>query len=315
MVKDDIPCPRCGYNLRELPRARCPECGLDFVWSKVIAAAQHQVDSCLFEYQWQKRPVRSFLGTTVRLLMPRRFWRTVLITLPVRLPGLLLYLGMILLVATSVLVTSGWIQHVTHKWRDFESSLSQDAWGQWRFLKTVAAEYPVIRRIGDCFQQVLFPILLFGGVTWVLILGFWQTRRSYCIRQPVILRILVYSLAGATLVWSVAFAVLFEIEDRTAWDSPLHRMWHWARPAYTGSGLALLLFYASLGFGWRRHLEVRRGWGLIGLVLLLHAMLLVTAVTLAVAYWETFDNPVARTIKGLLPPFWFDRYWQGPPSW
>ena len=27
----DVPCPSCGYNLRDLPNARCPECGRDLV--------------------------------------------------------------------------------------------------------------------------------------------------------------------------------------------------------------------------------------------------------------------------------------------
>jgi hypothetical protein len=26
----DVLCPLCGYNLRGLPKARCPECGADF---------------------------------------------------------------------------------------------------------------------------------------------------------------------------------------------------------------------------------------------------------------------------------------------
>ena len=25
----DVPCPKCGYNLRDLERAECPECGWD----------------------------------------------------------------------------------------------------------------------------------------------------------------------------------------------------------------------------------------------------------------------------------------------
>ncbi len=28
LARDDTPCPRCGYNLRGLSDARCPECGL-----------------------------------------------------------------------------------------------------------------------------------------------------------------------------------------------------------------------------------------------------------------------------------------------
>jgi hypothetical protein len=32
----DIPCPRCEYNLRDLPALLCPECGLEVTWSALL---------------------------------------------------------------------------------------------------------------------------------------------------------------------------------------------------------------------------------------------------------------------------------------
>ena len=34
-LDEDLPCPKCGYNLRGLTVPRCPECGFRFEWSDV----------------------------------------------------------------------------------------------------------------------------------------------------------------------------------------------------------------------------------------------------------------------------------------
>lgn len=33
---DNVPCPECGYNLRGLTQARCPECGGEFTLEQLI---------------------------------------------------------------------------------------------------------------------------------------------------------------------------------------------------------------------------------------------------------------------------------------
>jgi hypothetical protein len=33
LVVEDVPCPKCGYNLRGLTVPRCPECGFQFEWT------------------------------------------------------------------------------------------------------------------------------------------------------------------------------------------------------------------------------------------------------------------------------------------
>jgi len=39
----DIPCPKCGYNLRGLMEARCPECGTRFTLDELLAAQSSQI--------------------------------------------------------------------------------------------------------------------------------------------------------------------------------------------------------------------------------------------------------------------------------
>ena len=157
------------------------------------------------------------------------------------------------------------------------------------------------------------PLIIFGGTTWAAILLFWQTRRNYRIRQAVVLRATVYSLATMILIWCLAFAVIGELREYTEWRWRLFGWWNWARPAYLSSGIALLFFYTSLGFAWRRYICVDRGWGLVLLVLLAQGMTIVVAVTASAGLWHTFQNPVAEAVKRLIPPFWPDYDWPYKP--
>ncbi len=36
---DDVPCPSCGYNLRGLREARCPECGSSFTIEQLVRSS------------------------------------------------------------------------------------------------------------------------------------------------------------------------------------------------------------------------------------------------------------------------------------
>ena len=76
VIDEDLDCPRCGYNLRGLPQPRCPECGL-VVDLDQIRAAQALLSKPLFEYQWRRRPIRSFFSTVWLTVRPWRLWRTV----------------------------------------------------------------------------------------------------------------------------------------------------------------------------------------------------------------------------------------------
>jgi hypothetical protein len=59
-----------------LNEPRCPECGLQFHWSKVLQRAANR-SPWLFEHQWRKCPVGAWVETLRRSLRPRRFWSDV----------------------------------------------------------------------------------------------------------------------------------------------------------------------------------------------------------------------------------------------
>jgi hypothetical protein len=72
----DVFCSRCEYNLRGLIQPRCPECGLEFNWVDALDWKSRAHDY-LFEYNWRRKPVRSWLQTVWRSFRPRRFWTEV----------------------------------------------------------------------------------------------------------------------------------------------------------------------------------------------------------------------------------------------
>lgn len=53
----DTPCPRCAYNLRDCPRPRCPECGLEYSQIPVSYLATIHADAML-----ERRLIRIAMG-------------------------------------------------------------------------------------------------------------------------------------------------------------------------------------------------------------------------------------------------------------
>jgi hypothetical protein len=101
----ELRCPRCEYDVRMLPKPRCPECGLEFAWTDILAAAELRQRTPLFEYRWRERPLRSFFGTLVRTLYPPWLWRSVPLELKPRI-GPLLLLALVTLAGCAALYGS-----------------------------------------------------------------------------------------------------------------------------------------------------------------------------------------------------------------
>jgi hypothetical protein len=85
----DVLCPLCGYNLRGLPEARCPECGGKFDWPDLLDPTR-KLHPYLFEHH-PRRNIRSFIRTVIGGTFPRRFWQTLHPAQPSRPRRLVLY--------------------------------------------------------------------------------------------------------------------------------------------------------------------------------------------------------------------------------
>ncbi|MCH8150447.1 MAG: hypothetical protein IH987_21120 [Planctomycetes bacterium] len=70
---DHLTCEKCDYHLMGLSETRCPECGTWFTWTEALDAYRRR-QKPLFEYRWRERPVRSLIRTWFMALRPKRFW-------------------------------------------------------------------------------------------------------------------------------------------------------------------------------------------------------------------------------------------------
>ena len=93
----DLLCPRCDYDLRGAPVARCPECGLPFRWDEVV-----ELRSDFFEYCLPRRRLPGVAYTWWRAMHAFTFWRWVQLTWPVRSGPLVTY-GVLLALLTTIL--------------------------------------------------------------------------------------------------------------------------------------------------------------------------------------------------------------------
>jgi hypothetical protein len=110
-VSFDVACSRCGYNLRMLAEPRCPECGLTFEWREVLNSLAAQ-GPFLFEHNWRRRPLRSWLTTVGRGFFPRSFWQQVSIHERVRAGPLWVMLLLSAAVHVVVFLTIPFLIHV-----------------------------------------------------------------------------------------------------------------------------------------------------------------------------------------------------------
>lgn len=108
----DLLCPRCDYDLRGAPVARCPECGLSFRWDEIVEIRRDFIEYCL-----PKRRLREVARTWWRAMHPLTFWRWVQLSWPVRHRALLAY-GMLLALLTTILqgVVSSSLHFATVHW-------------------------------------------------------------------------------------------------------------------------------------------------------------------------------------------------------
>ena len=73
-MDQDVECPLCGYNLRGLVEARCPECGAAFDFDELRDPARRK-HPYLFEHH-PERNIGSFARTFIGLCWPWSFWST-----------------------------------------------------------------------------------------------------------------------------------------------------------------------------------------------------------------------------------------------
>ncbi|MCH9034146.1 MAG: hypothetical protein IID42_06530 [Planctomycetes bacterium] len=286
-VNLDLGCPRCGYNLRMLTVARCPECGLRFSWPEVLQAAEDErTGGWTFEYRWRSRPVRAFFQTIWLCLLPWRPWTRIPLSATPRVGPLLLLVPAtaLLLVLVSVATEFAWQAYIK-LWYAKARGISTGFFWSWTPHEPLG--------------KLATPLLLCLPL-WLAVQVFRQTIVRYRIRQAHILRILVFTWM-AVVAWPALCEVVLTFAVMP------YRWWFRTHlPSAVSSVSAMIpsfVLVTSLGFAFSAYLRVRGGW-LWALVVLTLAAFFVTmpGVLISVYYYQSFSNPYWEPIVGWFPP-------------
>ena len=288
-LETDLHCPRCEYNLRMLTQARCPECGLVFDWQELIAAAERERECPIFEYQWQRRPVRSALYTVWLAVQPWWLWRTVKLEFEPRIGPLLVLAALAFVQAflLDALLAGAWTAYmlggVTNPAAYLRYTLS------WSALSLI-------------LQTQIAPLLIVLGAIAVYRL----TLVRYRIRFVHLVRIAVMAWIG--WIWShllimiplhaAGFALLLS-------GRPPNWMPRWTAEAI--DGLALGIYFASLAWAFHSYLRLSRAW-LAAAASLVLATVAITVFTVAYTVYgrrRTFGDSLAPLDEWIPGLQWF----------
>jgi hypothetical protein len=273
----DLFCPRCDYNLRTLTGSRCPECGLELDWPRIIAAAEKRVDSPLFEYRWRTQPIRSFFSTIWLCLRPWRLWSRVAITDSPRVAGLAVFL--ILVVALYVVISSSYVgvwvaTLIASSRRPHFGMLPKLAWRAGPFFL--------------CQTAVHFVTAL---ILWLQMNVFQQTISKHRIKRSHLFRVILLAWVLVLTIKLIVFPMGY------AYSLPLSF-------TITGDTLALASCVVSLSLGFQNYLKVKRSWRLVITLFLLTILTYLTIVILTSIMFESWDNPVAYHTYQTWPGFY-----------
>jgi hypothetical protein len=285
----DLACPRCGYNLRLLPQARCPECGLEFDWAELIAATRQKLSCPLFEYRWRDRPIRSAVLTLWRALWPWRLWRSIPLALPPRVGPLVV----LMLIAMVLLYT------VIEGIDSLQCYLIVRTWASSR---PTPPFYRMVWGLALVHSRPVFGPPLLGLLTFVSLQVFRQTAHRYAVRARHLWRIVLLASIGMAgwqcIVYGVGHLLILRPGPRSVIIGlPL---WSVCVP--------LVAFALSLGFGLTRHLQIRRGWLMaLASVIIVQLFLLISIPLHRLLGWDW--SFVGNTLRLMYPWLLYMPHW------
>lgn len=226
-MDEALDCPLCGYDLRGLTSARCPECGHAF---DVDAIRQSKLDRAEWVFETaQRRLFVAFLRTSARALLPLSkagFWWRLPVSTPVVMPRLrrfaTLWLGV--LVANSLLVV---LAIATLSYFAANSTTAGAApwtprgpqlrtWGLSQYTFSDALGHALRIRNGPLIESIVFmwPLLVFGAINL-----FGITLKRAGIHSGHLWRVALYTLPLMVVTVSVIQVVLLITGDLKFRDS------------------------------------------------------------------------------------------------
>lgn len=209
---DEISCPLCGYNLRGLTDARCPECGYTFIWSQLVDPTNRK-HPYLFEHHPEIN-IRSFLMTAVGGLRPKRFWTSltpVQTFVPVRL---LVYWLIAALIGVLTIFIASFYPVASSGYANPQNIVNYYQSPTGPILFPPPPRTPTMKDVIDYWEPEAGPIAV--GFSLLLILWPWMTfmalmifqisMRRAGVRKLHVLRTVLYS--GDFVLWVGLIALI-----------------------------------------------------------------------------------------------------------
>ncbi len=285
-----LPCPACGYNLRMLTASRCPECGVTVKWPNVLAAVQQRNESQLFEHQWRRRPIRSFLSTTWSLVRPWSFWRQPSLESAPRVgPVVIQTLATLMMLAIVTAVPST----IHAWWRNTNPQLRSPfhSYANFRLFIAILRYRTGLNYRLDAACQLMANLIAFG----LLLFACRGTCGRYRLSWRAVVRCVCY--CGITMsLYATALEFPLGIASRlnAAWSNSILKsvlLLYWF-----DQPMPLLAFAASIVMAFRDRMGLRRAIAIpITLIALGYAVGYATFILAAVAF-DTERNPVSDAI-------------------
>ncbi|HEX3357001.1 MAG TPA: hypothetical protein VHS31_08530 [Tepidisphaeraceae bacterium] len=303
----DVLCPLCGYNLRGLVEARCPECGGQFNWDELRDPGR-RLHPYLFEHHPEKK-ISSFFKTLVGGLRPRRFWTELSPVQPSRLGRMVVYWIICLLLASTVLIYPYSITAV----RVYEqNSVNRQVIGY--YYRVPGIPPPLARpRITASPQELANVTARYGSAQRMLDTElpippsprfFIMAAREIPSAMPDLF-IPILMVLGIAVIWPWAITLImliFRGSMKRSAVKPIHLL----RIAIYSSDLfvwlgwlgMLVLLYQSLG-----SLTSKRGWvfqmspGIVAFGLLIFALLLTYRLGCAMGKYLRFRHAMAMALS------------------
>lgn len=267
-LDQDLHCPRCNYNLRMLTASRCPECGLVFDRDELLAAAASSANCPIFEYQWRKRPMRSYIRTLGLALWPWSCWRVIRIEYEPRVGPLIVFLMTTLLLTQVAKIA---LVPIENRLVECARGVGQN-WKNtlWEIRPFLSPAYG---------YQVLLTLITPLVIVALSIAVYRITFVRYRIRWHHLIRIAMLAGAGwiaLSFLMNQLISAVVLVHWFRAGGPPAFRTLSFVLPLQVWLPFGLLLISVSLGFG--RYLRLRRAW------IAATASLLVTTIALVVLH-------------------------------
>lgn len=265
-INFDVTCVRCGYNLKMLEQPRCPECGLEFEWHRVINY-HNSTSDFLFEHQWRRRPVRSLLTTWRRAFAPAAFWNRVSMFERVRVGPLLATIAISVVVFLLVFHGVAWLAGKAILWVVVPGGMLSGPYftppGRFEEVGLLLKDIGETPFEIDYENYLWFPggvlFSLLGALLLVVLLG--DTLGKCRVRRVQVLRVFAYAALPAAVLQPLIMlgvAVGMQLWSDTARLPP--PLWAVLLMLLAVLTVFVSAFGAYLALGFKHYLRIPRPW-------------------------------------------------------